>query len=349
MSKMKIAVVIPVYNCEDYLRKCLDSVIMQTIKEIEIICVNDESTDASLDILKEYANRDNRICILSQENKGPGEARNYGLRECNSEFIRFLDADDWYPDEQVLERMYMAAIRNKVNVVAGSIWDYNGGSYITEFEGDYKDYVFQKEERVSFENFQYDFAHHRYLFKVSFLRSNEIVYPNYCIYEDPVFLVRALTSAGELYTIPECVYVHRLGYKEYKPWTSKQAIDLVMGMTEIVKIAKENNFCKLMYLQVSRIDGRYRKELVANLMKKNNFLAKRLLELNELIDVRMIQDFKHDYSERQIIAPLSHYILQSTDGGKTEKRLLKISNEKRNIIKRILPIKVITFLQRLKV
>ena len=101
----KVSVIIPVYNVETYLRQCLDSVCAQTLKEIEIICVDDGSTDSSPDILKEYAQKDARIRILSQKNAGAGAARNYGLRESKGEYLSFLDSDDFF-EPDMLEEAY---------------------------------------------------------------------------------------------------------------------------------------------------------------------------------------------------------------------------------------------------
>ena len=92
----KVSVIIPVYNTEKYLRECLDSVINQTLKEIEIICVDDGSTDSSLEILKEYANKDNRFTIITQQNLHAGVARNAGLAVAKGEYVSFLDSDDWF-------------------------------------------------------------------------------------------------------------------------------------------------------------------------------------------------------------------------------------------------------------
>jgi glycosyltransferase involved in cell wall biosynthesis len=91
----KISVIIPVYNVEPYLRKCLDSVIHQTLTDLEIICVNDGSTDGSLAILEEYAPKDSRITIINQENQGIGNARNAGLDKASGKYIYFIDSDDW--------------------------------------------------------------------------------------------------------------------------------------------------------------------------------------------------------------------------------------------------------------
>lgn len=90
-----ISIIIPVYNVEKYLRKCLDSVVDQTYTNLEMICVNDGSPDHSLNILEEYAARDKRIKIISQENTGLSGARNTGLEHATGDYILFVDSDDW--------------------------------------------------------------------------------------------------------------------------------------------------------------------------------------------------------------------------------------------------------------
>ena len=100
----KYSVIIPVYNTEKYLEQCLESVINQTLKDIEIICVNDGSTDNSLNILQEYQAKDNRIKIINQENSGAGKARNTGIENSNCEYLYFLDSDD-YIEPNALEKL----------------------------------------------------------------------------------------------------------------------------------------------------------------------------------------------------------------------------------------------------
>ena len=90
-----ISVIIPVYNVQDYLPRCLDSVINNSYRNLEIICVNDGSTDNCADILKNYENKDSRIHVFSKENGGQSSARNEGLKHCTGNLIAFIDSDDW--------------------------------------------------------------------------------------------------------------------------------------------------------------------------------------------------------------------------------------------------------------
>lgn len=128
-ADIKISVIIPVYNAEKYLRECLDSVIEQTLQEIEIICVDDGSTDNSLAILKEYTQKDERLKIIEQANRGAGAARNLGMAVALGEYLAFLDADDlYYP--QALAQAYAVAVKEKADMlafdaeyfIAGSAW-----------------------------------------------------------------------------------------------------------------------------------------------------------------------------------------------------------------------------------
>lgn len=112
----KISVIVPVYNVESYLRQSLDYIINQTLREIEIICVDDGSTDSSLDILKEYAAKDKRISVLKQENLHAGVARNAGLAVAKGEYLSFLDSDDFF-ELNMLEMMYKEARKKQADIV----------------------------------------------------------------------------------------------------------------------------------------------------------------------------------------------------------------------------------------
>lgn len=117
MKNVKISVIIPVYNVEKYLKQCLDSVINQTLTDIEIICINDNSNDDSLNILEKYAKKDNRIFIISNEkNMGGGFSRNEGLKIANGEYISFIDADDWV-EKEMLEFTYDEAKLKNLDLV----------------------------------------------------------------------------------------------------------------------------------------------------------------------------------------------------------------------------------------
>ncbi|GAB7140738.1 glycosyltransferase [Deferribacterales bacterium RsTz2092] len=111
-----ISIIIPTYNVELYLRKCLDSLLVQTFTGIEVLCVNDGSTDNSLAILQEYASKDERIRVFTHENQGVGYTRNVGLKNARGEYIMWCDPDDWY-EPTMCEEMFSAIEREGVDLV----------------------------------------------------------------------------------------------------------------------------------------------------------------------------------------------------------------------------------------
>ncbi len=126
MNNIAVSVIIPVYNAEPYLRQCLDSVVNQTLRDIEIICIDDGSTDGSLPILREYERRDSRLRVLTQPNINAGAARNRGLDAASGRYLSFLDADDFFEPE-MLEHAYSHAVREQAQLLV-----FRCNNYITE-------------------------------------------------------------------------------------------------------------------------------------------------------------------------------------------------------------------------
>lgn len=132
MQEIKVSVIITVYNAEQYLNQCLDSIVNQTLKEIEIICVDDGSSDGSLEILQSYGDRYNHIKVVQQENGGAGKARNKGMEMAVGEYLSFLDCDDFF-EPDMLELAYQKAKEDCADMVV-----FNSNQYFEE-TGEYKD------------------------------------------------------------------------------------------------------------------------------------------------------------------------------------------------------------------
>ena len=149
----KITVIVPVYNVEHYLDKCLDSLINQTYKNLEIIVINDGSTDNSGIICQEYAQKDNRIIYIEKENGGQSEARNMGLNRMTGSYVTFVDSDDWVELDYV-EVLYNKLIEYQADIAVGNYYSYNeqeGIFYFHIFGNSYYEKVY---DNVSiFENF----------------------------------------------------------------------------------------------------------------------------------------------------------------------------------------------------
>lgn len=117
----KVSVIIPIYNVSQYLRQCLDSVVNQTLRELEIICVDDGSTDNSLEIIREYADKDERIVVLTGPNGGYGKAMNRGLKQASGEYIGIVEPDD-YVELQMFQELYETASRNQLDFVKSDFY-----------------------------------------------------------------------------------------------------------------------------------------------------------------------------------------------------------------------------------
>ena len=131
-KKIKVSIIIPVYNVEQYLRQCLDSVVSQTYSNLEIICVNDGTKDNSVAIIKEYAERDNRIVLLNKENSGQAAARNFAFPYVTGDYVMFLDSDDWIERTTVQLLLEEALVGNADAVMCAYVREYEGKALKTD-------------------------------------------------------------------------------------------------------------------------------------------------------------------------------------------------------------------------
>lgn len=119
----KVSVLVPVFNVELFLEECLESVINQTLKDIEIICINDGSTDNSLEIINRYAKKDARIVVIDKKNSGYGDSMNAGLKKATGEYIAIVESDDWI-ELSAFEELYATAAKHDVDVIKGNYFNY---------------------------------------------------------------------------------------------------------------------------------------------------------------------------------------------------------------------------------
>ena len=124
-SRVKVSVLVPIYNVEEFLPECLDSLVGQTLKDIEIICINDGSKDGSLDIIKKYAAKDKRIVIIDKKNSGYGDSMNQGLKNATGEYVGIVESDDFI-DKEAFSELYHIAKKYDVEVVKANFYEYYG-------------------------------------------------------------------------------------------------------------------------------------------------------------------------------------------------------------------------------
>lgn len=207
---IKVSIVVPVYNVEKYLEKCLDSLINQTLKDIEIICVNDGSTDNSGKILDEYAQKDNRIVVINKENGGVSSARNLGLSAVRGEYIGFCDPDDWV-DLDYYERLYDAAISSNSDIAVGGIKRVK--NKITNFLV-FDDTYFSEEyyEKLKLCNVPDRCYIWNKIYKTSEYKKHNLLFIEGLNYEDCVFTPEILYKLKKLITVPNTYYYYLRQY-----------------------------------------------------------------------------------------------------------------------------------------
>ena len=254
MIHINVSIIIPIYNGERYLSECLDSCVNQTMKDIEIICINDGSTDATESILKKYSEKYRNIIVISQKNQGSGPARNAGIDAARGEFVIFMDADDMYSDNGIIELLYGKAIHNGVNVCGGSFCRKpHNGILTSDFAKSTKKLFFENEGMYSYEEYQTAFGYTRFIFKTRMLKENHIRFPNYRRFQDPPFMVQAMICANHFYAVKAGVYVWRNTDKVIW-YRQDDVIDgVIKGIKDILVISKERGLAVLHAEAVSEL------------------------------------------------------------------------------------------------
>ena len=243
---VKVSIILPIYNVQDYLEKCLNSLINQTLEDIEIICINDCSTDNSLKILEEFAIKDSRIIITNLiENKGQGYARNIGIELAKGEYIGFVDPDDW-AELNMFEEMYKEASKYNVEILETSrtrvrLKNNKFKAQINHI----KNLPTNKTYNIhSLQNFVFKqpFATWNKIFKTSFIKNNKILFANSKCGEDMLFTIKARLLAKNIKYIKKSFYNYfvRAGSSVANPEYTKYYLKITDIISEIEQLAIAN-------------------------------------------------------------------------------------------------------------
>ena len=249
---MNLSVIIPIYNKAAYILGCLNSVVAQSLRDIEIICIDAGSTDGSAEIISEFAEKDERIRLIKQNNQGAGVARNAGIKSAKGEYIAFLDADDYYPSNDTLARIYGAAKANNADICGGSFCEIRGNEIVTKFDGIMSGNTFAREGWIDYRDYQFDYGYYRFIYRRDFLARNALFFPDYRRYQDPPFMLRAFAVAGRLYAIPDITYCYRVSNCPVN-WTTEKVLDLLCGIEDNLRFSAERSFERVHALNYYRL------------------------------------------------------------------------------------------------
>lgn len=206
-----ISVIVPVYNVEKYLSRCLESIINQTYKNIEVVCIDDGSPDKSINILKQYEKKDKRIKIIRQENKGLSGARNTGIKKSNGEYIFFVDSDDWLP-KNAIELLYKTIEKDKSDICIGNLVKTypkkNKEKKLKKMTNSIFTLTSYLEYSIKNKNFTANVVNKLYRSKI--IKQSKILFKEKILYEDFFFVIQYFSYTRKISMIKENVYYYYL-------------------------------------------------------------------------------------------------------------------------------------------
>ena len=288
----EFSIILPIYNVENYILECLESIKNQTFTDFEVLCIDDCGTDASIDIVKDFIKTDCRFKLIHHtQNEGLSQARNTGIDNANGKYIVFVDSDDWVEDS-LLEKVYKAYKTTS----ASSVW-YNANRYFedTKRKSIMYDKTFSNNQDTMFyfnpNNLHrfYDYAWNK-SYKRSVLKELNLKFPKGLLFEDGPFYIKAFTRISHAYYLNEPLYNYRIrenSITSNEKYSDKKFKHTILIIEDLYKYLKEN----LLFSQYKNI---ILELIVSRVSDINNYQNKKLV-LTELQGLFKKINFPQDY------------------------------------------------------
>lgn len=287
---IKISIIMPVYNCENYLQKSIGSLLKQTMDEWELLCIDDGSTDNSLQILYEYRKTDSRIKVHTQENKGAGEARNRGLRNSVGEYIAFLDADDFYLEADALESMYNACKEQYVKACGTNLRILRNDVIVEDIIFSEVESASKEEKVFNYLDFQFDYGYTCFLIERKMLIEQDIKFPQYRRFQDPPFFVQAMYAAKQFCFIDKALYCYRAPNTSER-FNQEKLEGLLCGIIDNLQFAQKHALSLLFDRTVKRLEEEYGQIICHNMSKKSLKVLRLLCKANDIVQQEKGEDY----------------------------------------------------------
>ncbi len=232
---MKISVIIATYNTGSYIKECLDSVFHQTIDDIEVIVIDDGSTDNTESILQDYIRIKNNLVLIKQDNRGAGIARNRGIDIAQGDYMAFMDPDDYYPAADCLERMYGSLQQSKTSLCGGGIIMLDGDAERPQYSAGDGIADRKKNTVVQSSEYHYLYGHTRFLYNSDIIKKEGVRFAPYRRFEDQVFTMKAIGLMGCFYELDYPVYKYRVNHKVVR-FDEDMYYDMIRGIRDTLEI-----------------------------------------------------------------------------------------------------------------
>lgn len=279
-----ISIIIPVYNGEKFIEACLKSVLLQDVKEKEIICVDDGSTDNTVAIIKRFQSQYSEIKLIQQANSGAAVARNAALKVAQGQYVAFMDADDTYIDATGLRKMINACEDYNIPI-CGSFRCVKRDEEVTKadtYRSEFNDGSTEA-KILKFEDIQFDYYYQSYVFKRTFLKEHHLNFPNLRRYQDPPFFVQTMWNAARFVVLPIELYCYR-SRTEIFHYNFIQLNDTLKGLKMNIRFACEKRLEILFANSVKRLNKDFYWRIKDSLAEGNLEAIRLLLEIREIAE-----------------------------------------------------------------
>lgn len=238
----KVSIVIPVYNTEKFIKKCLDSIVNQSLKEIEIILINDGSTDNTLKYLEIYQQKDSRIKVINQSNQKQGAARNRGMEIATGEYIGFVDSDDWV-DLDYFEKLYSAAKKYDSDIALATNVRIGNGKTKKRLNIREEKFVISLYDKIKISRQAKNPCPTNKIYRRAMLLENSVIWPEGVYCEDKLFTIQAVYYANGLVTVPDINYYYYRNpnstvNSKLKQHTKEKKLDKINSQKDVLKFLK---------------------------------------------------------------------------------------------------------------
>ena len=260
-SPVKVSVIVPVSNDGTTIGECLDSILAQSLREIEVVCVDRGSDDGSSEILNDYARRDSRIKVIVQANAGISAARNAGLKAASGEFAVFVDPQDWLASGNALMSLFWAAKNHGMRCACGGCMEVVVGEdgsrtspkrVVASWGGNDSGLGMPPEGAASYRAYQYDAGWNRFIFDRHTLVSNELWFPDRVYYGDVIWFTRVMDLIGDFWAMTIPVYCYRKAGR-LTPLPAAHVVDLLRGLIDVLEFSSTRGYDLLWSLTCSRL------------------------------------------------------------------------------------------------